>query len=269
MPSAAATSRTVLAASGRPVSWLSNAARRRSVSGSGPSGCAPASTRGSSSRASGLPAASASTRYRRLAGRPSGSSSVAAWADRPFRVSAGRPAAVKAPVLAHSSSTIDSLSSRRAANSRASALARSSHCASSTTHSSGCSAASSASSDRTASPTRNRSGGPALASPRAPRSASAWTPGSASIRSRAGRSSRSSPANGQLGLLLDPGPADDPEAVRAPDHVADQSGLADAGVAPQHQRAAGPLTGLVEQVAEGRQLSVPAVQLHVSYATRS
>ena len=174
-----------------------------------------------------------------------------------------------APVLAHTSSTIDSLSSRRAANSRASALARSSHCASSTTHSSGCSAASSASSDRTASPTRNRSGGPALASPRAPRSASAWTPGSASTRSRAGRSSRCSPAKGSSDSSSIPAPRMTRKPSARRDHVAYQSGLADAGVAAQHQCAAGPLAGPVEQVAEGRQLGVPAVQLHVSYATRS
>jgi hypothetical protein len=42
-----------------------------------------------------------------------------------------------------------------------------------------------------------------------------------------------------------------------------------AGVAAQHQRAAGAVAGLVEEIAEDRELRVPAVQLHVSYATRS
>ena len=105
---------------------------------------------------------------------------------RPSTTSSGSP--LKSALSSRIANIIstDSACSRRAANARACAEARSSHCASSTTHSSGRSAATSDSRLSTARPTRNRSGGGPASRPNAVPRAARCGPGSRSRRSSIG-----------------------------------------------------------------------------------
>ncbi len=103
---------------------------------------------------------------------------------------------------------------RRAANTSASAEARSSQCASSIRHTSGPSSASSPSSDNTASPTRKRSQDPASRSPNA--ASNAWRCGCESAERRSGTdpSSRCNPANGSAASDCTPAPRSTRTAAR-------------------------------------------------------
>jgi hypothetical protein len=140
--------------------------------------------RGSSSKASGLPRASAMIRSR--TGSSSGpnvteaTSSVASASDKPCSRSSGSPASSSPGTRAANTRPTDSATRRRATNPRTCADARSSHCASSTTQTSGCSSAASDSRLRVASAARKRSGADPDLSPNAVRNAS-----------RCGRGSRS------------------------------------------------------------------------------
>ena len=105
---------------------------------------------------------------------------------RPSTTSLGNPSSASLGSRVANSSATDSANSRRATNTSAWAEARSSHCASSTTHTSGCSSATSENRLSTARPTRNRSGAFPPRSPNATPSASCWGTGSRSRRSSIG-----------------------------------------------------------------------------------
>ena len=96
--------------------------------------------------------------------------------SRPVRTSSGSPCGSKvsqAPSRAANTMATRSAPSRRAQNSSAPAVAGSSQCASSTTHSTRFSSAAAVSSDRVATPTRNGSTDGPSSSPNATRSARA------------------------------------------------------------------------------------------------
>jgi hypothetical protein len=194
--SAAATSNSCLAAGGRA------SHRRRKVcsirSGSAgalgtpnpPASSCGVSPRGNSTNASGLPRISARIRSRTCSSsgtrRNEPSSARASVSSRPWTRCSGNPVNSSPGSRAANISATGSASSRRATNASACAEARSSQCASSTTHSSGRSPATSDRRLSTASPTRKRSGGCPACSPNATPSASRCGPGSSSSRSSAG-----------------------------------------------------------------------------------
>lgn len=219
MSSAAATSRTSRVRAGSRWMRSRNASCRcpEGDAGTVPSGCRRAvNAVVISMRASGFPRASSSTCPRSPGDRADApgtlptSDSAASRASGAGR-SSGRPGACQPDSLrAANTRAMPSLPSRRAANSRVSAEAWSSHCASSTRHSSGASSARSVSSDRTANPTRNRScplgEDDADDRPSASRKARACGPGSASIRSLSSRSSRCSVEKGSSPCASMPAP---------------------------------------------------------------
>ena len=157
-----------------------------------PASSAGVNPRRSSSRASGLPLASATiwsrTRSSSRPGTADASSRRASPLLIPSTDNSGSPISSLSSLGSRRAKTraTGSASRRRAANARACADARSSHCASSTMQTSGCSAATSDSSVRTARPTRNRSGAAPSRSPKAVRSASRCGPGRSSSRSSIG-----------------------------------------------------------------------------------
>jgi hypothetical protein len=155
-----------------------------------PASSAAVQPRGSSSRASGLPCASAMiwSRTRASSGPVSAeSSSARASSSRsPPITSSGNPARSPVGTRAPNTTPTDSAPSRRATNARTCAEALSSHCSSSTMHTSGRFSAISDSRPRAARPIRNRSGaGPALR-PNAVRNASRCGAGRRSRRSSIG-----------------------------------------------------------------------------------
>ena len=117
---------------------------------------------------------------------------------------------------------------------------RSSHCASSTMHTSGCSSAASASRLRAANPTRKRSGGGPRLRPNAVFNASRCGLGRWPSRSSMCAHSACRPANGELHLRLDPGRPDDPASRRGRRQMFQQGALADTRLAAQHQDPALP-----------------------------
>ena len=90
----------------------------------------------------------------------------------------------------------DSADNRRATNASACADSRSNHCASSTTQRSGPASAASETRLSTARPTRKRSGGDPMLSPKTVSRASRWGAGRHASRSSSGTHSWCSPANG-------------------------------------------------------------------------
>jgi hypothetical protein len=74
------------------------------------------------------------------------------------------------------------------------------------------------------------------------------------------------PGERQLRLRLDAGAADHPDAVRGRGDVVKQRGLADTGLAADHQRAAGAGASRGQQPGHGCLLRGPAYQ-HVQHAT--
>ncbi len=171
---------------------------------------------GSSSRASGLPRASARMRSRTWAsiGPPTDTLSRprASVSWRPSTVSSGRPASSSRPRRSRVANTGPGVRRASAAprDARVCAETRSSHCVSSTRQNNGCSAATSVSSPSTAMPTRNRSGGGPSLIPNAVARASRCGGGRRSRRSRNGAHSWCSPANGSS--ISDSAPA--PRATR-------------------------------------------------------
>ncbi len=164
-----------------------------------PASSATVSPRGSSSSANGMPRVSATiwSRTRWSIGPLSTeSSSVRASASgKPRTTSSGNPANWPLVSRAAKTTPTDSAPRRRATKASTCALAWSSHCASSTRHTSGRSSATCESRLSTARPIRNRSGaGPALM-PNAVRSASRCGSGSESSRSSIGAHNWCSPAN--------------------------------------------------------------------------
>ena len=155
-----------------------------------PASCPGVSPRGSSSSASGLPRASATIWSRTRASSGPGSadpSSARASSSRsPATGSSGSPASSAPGTRVPKTRPTGSAASRRATKPNACAEARSSHCWSSITPTSGRSPAASERRLSTARLTRNRSGaGPALR-PNAVRSASCCGSGSRSRRSSIG-----------------------------------------------------------------------------------
>ena len=153
-------------------------------------------------------------------------------------MSSGNPASSSLGARAAKTMPTDSATRRRATNPSTCAEARSSHCSSSTTQTSGCSSATSESRLSTARPTKKRSGaGPGLV-PKAVRTRIA-------LRSRKTlepvehrRQQLMQPGEGQLHLRLDAGGTHD-QAVRClRDQVIQQRGLADTRFAADHQRPA-------------------------------
>ena len=127
------------------------------------------SPRGSSISASGLPVLSSRMRAFDLFVERTGDHRVEQQSGvvgrSPSITSSGNPSSTGRRPCSRTENTMPTRSAkrRRATNASVSDDTRSSHCASSTMHTSGCSSALSASRLRTASPTRNRSGGgPAL-----------------------------------------------------------------------------------------------------------
>jgi hypothetical protein len=144
------------------------------------------------------------------------------------------------PVRAAPTSAICSARRRRATNPRSWAEAWSSHWASSTTQTSGRSSATSARSVRVASPTRNRSGAGPVLRPNTVARASRWGTGSRSRWSSMGAELVEA-GTGQLHLRLDAHRPGDLPAVDPAGQIAQQGGLAHAGLAAQDRDAA--LTG--------------------------
>jgi hypothetical protein len=65
---------------------------------------------------------------------------------------------------------------------------------------------------------------------------------------------------GQLGLGLDPGGPQHGHPLGPPGGMVEQRGLADAGLAPEHQRPAAGPAGVREQPIEGVAFGAPAVE---------
>ena len=202
--SAAATSSSRRACSGRASSCRAKLSSIRPASGvapgrpNPPASSAGVSPRGSSSSASGFPRVSAMIRSRtRASSGPASteaSSARASSSRSPSTSSSGSPASSDPGSRAANTSPTGSAASRRATNPSACADARSSHCSSSITQISGRSVATSDSRLSTASPTKNRSGGGPAARPNAVRSASCCGPGIPSRWPSIGAHSWCSPA---------------------------------------------------------------------------
>ena len=149
-----------------------------------PASSAGVMSRGSSSRASGFPCVSATTRLITFSsthrGKTDASTARASASDRPSRRNSVNPvtSVSSAGSRPANSSATASASSRRATNPSARADARSSHCTSSTTHSSGRAEAAPDSRLSTPRPTKNGSGGTPALSPNAVSSATRWGSGS-------------------------------------------------------------------------------------------
>ncbi len=166
-----------------------------------PASAAADQPRGSSRSASGLPRASAMIRSRtesstrpviadartaRASASGSGPSVIAASPERSRSSADSRMA---------NTITTPSPARRRATKPSTWADALSSHCVSSTRHTSGCCSAASESRPSVASPTRKRSGAPPDRRPNAVPSASCWGVGRRSRRPRSGAHSWCKPAN--------------------------------------------------------------------------
>ncbi len=155
---------------------------------------------GSSRRASGFPAASATIRSKirgsREASTVGDSSARASSSQRPSTSSSGKPASSGNGSRVAKSSARRSARRRRATKASAWADSLSSHCASSTTQTSGCRSAVVDRRLNTARPTRNRPGAGPLRSPRAISRAACCGAGSSGASSRKGEQSWWSAANG-------------------------------------------------------------------------
>ena len=164
--------------------------RKRVRNPNPPASSAGVNPRGSSNNANGFPRVSATSRSRTRSSNGTRTaepnSARASPSRRPSTASFGNPSSSSPASRVTNTSATDSANKRRATNTSACAEARSSHCASSTTHTSGCSSAASESKLRTANPTRNRSGAFPTPSPNATPSAFCCGAGSRSRRSSIG-----------------------------------------------------------------------------------
>ena len=179
---------------------------------------------------------------------------------RPPTTSSGSPARAPPGTRAAKTKPTDSAPSRRATNARTCAEAWSSHCSSSTRHTSGCSSATCDSRLSTARPIRNRSGGGPALMPNAVRSASRCGAGSAVQPIQHRRAQLVQPGERQFHLRLDAGGAHHPAAGRVPGQVVEQRRLAHARLAVHHQGPA--LTG-------ADRLHQPVEHLHTRCIGRS
>ena len=171
------------------------------MSGSGPaSSSIDRIAAGSSTSASGLPAASRRTRSRVLAERSGAycrSSASEAARSSGATSSSSSPAPTIASPRTANSATIGSAPSRRATNVSTSTVGTSSNWASSATSTSGPSEAASVMSSRAASAMRKGSAIPASSSPNAASRLLRWTRPSSSSLGRSGESNWCRPANGR------------------------------------------------------------------------
>jgi hypothetical protein len=246
----------------------------RAISGrpNPPASWAGDSSRGSSSNASGFPRVSATIRSitRRSSGeRTAAASSARASASRsPPTTRSGSPWKSGAGSRAANTISTDSACRRRAANASACAEARSSHCASSTTHRSGRSAATSDSRLSTARPTRNP------IRRRARFQAERGAQGGPLRRRQPVQTIQHWPAQlvqrgeGQFHLRLDPDRPGHPQVRRLLDCVIQQGGLPHACLAPHDQHRAAPVAHLLEQPAQERALA-PSPEQPAGPARRS
>ena len=201
-----AASNAVKVSSGNPGNRDANARSRRRVSGIHPSTAPPlpccTAVSGSSTRASGFPAACASTRWRTTGSstaRASSSAAEASGSSGPSRNS-GSPATASglspsSPTRAVTSSPTASAPSRRLMNASTSQVDKSRQWASSAITSSGVRSARPVSKSSAASPTTGMAGAGPSAIPRAVKSASRWPRCSLSAPATTGRSSWCSPAS--------------------------------------------------------------------------
>ena len=222
---------------GSPSAWRRpSRSRRRAPPGSsrGVAPAAPAGCRASRRRCGCVPAP--------RAGRGSRTRAASARRHRSGRApscpAARQLARPRRPRGWRRRTATDSAIRRRATNASACADARSSHCASSTTHSNGRSRAASARRPSTARPTKKRSGGSPALRPNAVLSASRCGPGSASSRSSIGAHSCCSPAYASSISASDARRARDTAAGCPVRQVFQQGGLADPGLATQHEHGA-------------------------------
>ena len=263
----AATSSAVRVAAGRSPARAANARSRRVVSGSHTGSCTPwpscRKATGSSTSASGLPAASSSNRSRTAAGRPGArlsSSAAAAGAGSGSMCkpgSAASPRGLVKPSRIVAISRTGSNSSRRATNASTSQVARSSHCASSATTSTGASAAVSASRFSAASAARNGSGTACLGQPERRQQGVALRRGQLTEPGEHRAQQLVQPGKRKLCLGLHAGGRQDqhPEVASALAGLTQQRGLADAGLAAQHQRAT-TLAHMIEQLTQHPRLAL-------------
>ena len=263
-----------------------NAACRRAVSGiaSGsrrvPGQLLVGEAGGSSSKASGFPAASSSSRSR-TGGRPLGRRTRAAHPparDPAARGRSRRPGVWnvrRSPSRTANRRTIPSAASRRAVNISASADGTSSHCASSIRHTTGRSSAAAASSESTPAEIRKRSdpsGGPR---PSAAANASRCGAGSSSRWPTTGQRRPCNPEKSRSDSSSMPVTAAPASRSRV-GRVAEQRRLADAGLPAQHERAALATCRRCEQSVDQRALSSatdeprsPPARVRTTHQTKS
>ena len=177
-----------------------------------------------------------------------------------------RPEAPRNPrarsIRSRAAKTIAILSARRrrATNASTRADARSSHCASSTTQSSGCSSAASDKRLRTASPTRNGFGARPALRPSATSNASRCGSGSPPSGRELGEHNCWSAANASSISTSTP-TARTARKSGAADRVLEQGRLSDARLAVHRQHAAVAVPRSLEQAVEHVALALPAEQL--------
>ena len=251
-------------------SWKRSSMRPASAgapsSPSPPASWAGVRPRGSSSSASGLPRVSATIRSRtRSSSGPATtavSSARASWSSRPPTTSSASPSRCRSPAGSRTARTnpTDSAPRRRATKASACAEAPSSHCASSTTQTSGRSSATSDSRLRTARPTRNRSGASPSRTPNAVPKASRCGPGKPLQAIHERRAELMQPGERELHLRLDARRPRDAAAGRAAHEVVEQRALADAGLAAQQQRPARTRAHARHELIQRSALTAPAEQ---------
>ena len=231
-----------------------------------PASSAGVKRRGSSSSASGLPRVSATIRSRtRSSSGPVttvASNSCASRSSSPPTASSASPSKCRSPLGSRTAKTspTDSAPRRRATNASACAEAASSHCASSTTHTSGRSSATSESRLRTARPTRNRSGASPSRKPNAVPMRIALRAGKALQTSQERRAQLLQPRVRKLHLRLDSGRPGDVATRRVLRQILQQRALAHPGLPAQHQRPAVTRAHTRHQLIQRRALAAPAEQ---------
>ena len=155
---------------------------------------------------------------------------------------------------------IRSASRRRATNASVCAEARSSHCASSTRHTSGCSSAASASRLRTARATRKRSGGGAVLQPERDPQRVSLRAGQCLEPVEHRRAQLMQAGEGELHLGLDARDPGDAALRGLLGDVLQQRRLADPGLAAQDQHRALPRADALQQAVQHLALVAAALQ---------
>ena len=203
--------------------------------------------------------------------RPASSSSWArsAGSDRTCKVSTPGTSS-PGTGRCESRTATPSAPSRRVANRSASSDGSSSHCRSSTMHTTGRSSAASESRPSSAAPIASRACGAAGSSCRAPASAAACAAGSRSRRPTTGRHSSASPANGWCASASSPRTRSTVMPSARSSAASSRAVLPIPGCAGQHERGAAARAGGVQRAPDALQLDVTTDQHRgPSLATRS